>query len=1418
LKHGRQIAAWGRSLSDIGDILIYACNLATSEEGKAFIVALADLTDSDVAASTDITGGKSSDGNWKLEYATGRIGSVGITLDPELNVKLATRIWEGFSSSEWTLSANWFNSDLPVDGDDIVIQDLGYNNPIFTGTAFYNTLTINASATLTVSSGTFSVSGSSDIIGKLNIAAGTFDANGNFDATGGEVTFTGAGILELGSTVTNLGTFTKSTGTVTYDGGDQDVAAVDYYGIAFGGTGTKTAASSLTATTLSAAASAYSVALNGGCTINNSCTFLNTGTTTIGNDAGDSSTFRDGLIATSGPVSIAGTITVSNGDREMRLGPTDSLLGNVTVNDDSTLAPPVAEVSGTILIHLGAVTINAAKTLTVGNDNGQATSFDSTINSASGGTGNLTINNSATFSNDVGGTTAIGVLTLTAGTVSAGANNITAGTIAVNRGTLGRAASPSGIWDVKNVTIASGATLNATSGINSEFNVSGNWANSGAFNHKNGTVTLDGTNQIISGTTTFYNLTKNVTSAATLTFPSAITTTVENTLNVSGASGQLLSLRSSSLGTQWGIDPQGTRNIAYLDVQDSNNVSGTVINTVDKNIVDSGRNTGWDIPPTVTTQAVSGIGTTSATGNGTIISLGSTNPTAHGVCWNTLGTPIISDDVKDNGVASAAGSFTASMTGLSPGTTYHVRAFATNTVETSYGTEFTFTTGNTVPAGTYYVNISRGDDTNNGSVDLPWKTLHHAISQINGGPAGTYVLHVALGTYDVSGSTREADEEMVLSQSYVTIIGENGSAPVINGTNAQNWTKGIEITGSNVIVENIYVTGFTDAGEEGIRISGGTGNEIRYCSLYGNNWGMRVNEASGTVIKNCDIYDNSTHGIDIVQSTETSVVGNKIHGNPRYGIRAESSPKISRNEIYDNQYGIFLDGVNGNTVSPVIKNNVIYEVVSNAMSYGIFALSNNESIVNPNIYHNTIDGGKLIGIAVEKDAASSSAPIIKYNIISEFGQYGIQNIGASPTINYNDVWNNATSNYEGCQKGTNDINEDPLYGNYSLQAESPCIDGIPSTEGDPVTLDYPGFNRPRPNKETKSMGAYEYVPDVTVNYTMPGGTGAATDYRIFTIPLSLGTGAEMLTVMESVLGTYDPVHWRAFLYNGTSYNEFNSSQFGAHTIKPGMGFWIITTYADVIPFKGQPAPDGVDYVMDLQPGWYLIGLPWVDTNIFLSSIKVTDGVYTYALSDAGNNFTQRFLWDYTGVNGYAKRTAAGFRLQNNKGYFFKVLSSVPIRMIIPNAANLAQNALVDMPSNQTNTYEDDEAPPPPPGAEPIPDIKANGQDGPVAVNAGDSVAVSVSLDPGIWNGQNADWWVAAHTPFASPWYTYAYPGGWKSGIQACVQMPLFELLEPLNVLNMVLPVGSYTFYFAVDGNMNGAPDVTWMDSVQVNVE
>jgi len=134
--------------------------------------------------------------------------------------------------------------------------------------------------------------------------------------------------------------------------------------------------------------------------------------------------------------------------------------------------------------------------------------------------------------------------------------------------------------------IGSEGTLYATS---STITIKGDWANVGTFDPGTSTVVLAGTNQTIYGNTTFYNLIKIVTTADTLYFEAGSTQTILNNLTFQGADGNLLSLRSTEDGSYWYIDPQGTRNISYVDIKDMYNIN--FVHIIVLNSVDSGNNT-----------------------------------------------------------------------------------------------------------------------------------------------------------------------------------------------------------------------------------------------------------------------------------------------------------------------------------------------------------------------------------------------------------------------------------------------------------------------------------------------------------------------------------------------------------------------------------------------------------------------------------------------------------------------------------------------------------------------------------------------------------------------------------------------------------------------------------------------------------
>jgi uncharacterized protein (TIGR02145 family) len=95
--------------------------------------------------------------------------------------------------------------------------------------------------------------------------------------------------------------------------------------------------------------------------------------------------------------------------------------------------------------------------------------------------------------------------------------------------------------------------------------------------------------------------------------------------------------------------------------------------------------------PTLTTTIATSITSTTASSGGNINSDGGGSITARGVCWSTSPNPTIALSTKTSD-GTGIGSFASSLNGLVPGTSYFVRAYATNTLGTTYGNELSFTT------------------------------------------------------------------------------------------------------------------------------------------------------------------------------------------------------------------------------------------------------------------------------------------------------------------------------------------------------------------------------------------------------------------------------------------------------------------------------------------------------------------------------------------------------------------------------------------------------------------------------------------------------------------------------------------------------------------------------------------------------
>ncbi len=118
---------------------------------------------------------------------------------------------------------------------------------------------------------------------------------------------------------------------------------------------------------------------------------------------------------------------------------------------------------------------------------------------------------------------------------------------------------------------------------------------------------------------------------------------------------------------------------------------------------------------------------------------------------------------------------------------------------------------------------------------------------------------------------------------------------------------------------------------------------------------------------------------------------------------------------------------------------------------------------------------------------------------------------------------------------------------------------------------------------------------------------------------------------------------------------------------------------------------------------------------------------------------------------------------------------------------------------------------------PAPSILANGEGGQITVTPETAVSVTVSLSSGDQAGTHMEWWIAAHTPLSSPWNwaSCVYEQGWQPGIHMYRQYPLSDLSSWVVLPSMKFPVGEYTFYFVLDSQINGTPDLTYLDSVVI---
>ena len=199
-----------------------------------------------------------------------------------------------------------------------------------------------------------------------------------------------------------------------------------------------------------------------------------------------------------------------------------------------------------------------------------------------------------------------GTLDLAGFTLTSGSASTATGTkdITFNGGTFILSGSGATVWNnaqPTNFTTTAGTgtgTISMTAATAKTFVGGGSTYNCTLNQGGAGTLTITGAN-------TFNDIANTNATASQITFPASTTTTVNN-FTLSGTSGNLVSIRSSTPATQFTLSKSsGTVSVSYLDIQDSAATGGATWQAfvLLNGNVNSGNNTGWDFGGT--TYAVS---------------------------------------------------------------------------------------------------------------------------------------------------------------------------------------------------------------------------------------------------------------------------------------------------------------------------------------------------------------------------------------------------------------------------------------------------------------------------------------------------------------------------------------------------------------------------------------------------------------------------------------------------------------------------------------------------------------------------------------------------------------------------------------------------------------------------------------------
>lgn len=170
----------------------------------------------------------------------------------------------------------------------------------------------------------------------------------------------------------------------------------------------------------------------------------------------------------------------------------------------------------------------------------------------------------------------------------------------------------------------------------------------------------------------------------------------------------------------------------------------------------------------VTTASVGRITQTSAFAGGNVTMDGTPTVNARGIVWSTWHTPTVEINLGRTINGTGSGSFSSSITGLTPETTYYVRAYATSVLGTTYGMEEEFNT--TSNDGLPWIGMPSFTDSRDGNVyntvqigDQCWMVENLKYLPVVHPGSASVSLEVRYHVYDYAG---DVASEAALTDNY----------------------------------------------------------------------------------------------------------------------------------------------------------------------------------------------------------------------------------------------------------------------------------------------------------------------------------------------------------------------------------------------------------------------------------------------------------------------------------------------------------------------------------------------------------------------------------------------------------------------------------------------------------------------------